>query len=47
MAIRKNKVTLMLNTPAYVGMSILELSKGLMNELYDYTKNKYGDNSKL
>ena len=29
-AIRKNKVTLTLNKPAYVGMCILELSKVLM-----------------
>ena len=40
-AIRKNKVTLTLNKPAYIGMCILELSKLLMNEFhYDYIKNK-------
>ena len=47
-AIRKNKVTLTLNKPAYIGMCILELSKVLMYEFhYDYIKNKYGDNSRL
>ena len=33
--IRKNKVTLMLDKPAYIGMCILELSKVL---IYDYIK---------
>ena len=47
-AIRKNKVTLTLNKPAYIGMCILELNKVLMYEFhYDYIKNKYGDNSRL
>ena len=47
-AIRKNKVTLTFNKPAYFGMCILELSKVLMYQLhYDYIKNKYGNNSKL
>ena len=46
--IRKNKVTLTLNIPAYIGMCILELSKVLMYEFnYDYIKNKYGNNSRL
>ena len=46
--IRKYKVTLTLNNPAYIGMCILELSKVLMYELhYDYIKNKYGNNSRL
>ena len=46
--IRKNKVTLRLNKPAYIGMCILELSKVLMYEFhYDYIKNKYGNNSRL
>ena len=45
-AIRKNKVTLTLNKPAYIGMCILELSKVLMYEFhYDYIKNKYDNNS--
>ena len=38
-AIRKNKVTLTLNQPAYTGLCILELSKVLMYEFhYDYIK---------
>ena len=46
-AIRKRKVTLTLNKPAYIGMSIFPLSKVLMYEFhYDYIKNKY-DNSRL
>ena len=47
-AIRKNKVTLMPNKPAYTGMCILELSKVLIYEFqYDYIKNKYDNNSRL
>ena len=47
-AIRKKKVTLTLNKPAYTAMSILELSKILMYEFhYDYIKNKYSNNSRL
>ena len=41
-AIYKNKVTLMLNNPAYTEMFTLELSKVLMYQFfYDYIKNKY------
>ena len=47
-AIRKKKVTLTLNKPAYIVMSILELSKVLMYKFhYDYIKNKYSNNSRL
>ena len=47
-AICKNKVALILNKPAYIGMSILELSKVLTYEFhYDYIKNKYGNNPRL
>ena len=47
-AIRKNKVTLVLNKLGYNGMCISELSKLLMYEfLYDYIKSKYGDKSRL
>ena len=47
-AIRKNKVTLTLNKPAYIEMCTLELSKVLMYEFhYIYIKNKYGNNSRL
>ena len=45
-AIRKSKVTLRLNKPAYVGMRILHVSKVLQYELhFDYIKNKFGNNS--
>ena len=41
--IRKNKTTLTPNTPTYIGMCTLELSKVLIYEYhYDYIKNKYG-----
>ena len=47
-AICKNKVTLTLNKPAYVGMCILELSKVSMYEFhYDHIENKYCNNSKF
>ena len=47
-ATRKNKVTLTLNKPAYIGMCISELSKVLMYEFdFDYIKNKYGNNPRL
>ena len=46
--IRKSKVYLTLNNPAYIRMCILELDKVLIYEFhYDYIKNKYGDNSTL
>ena len=44
-AIRKGKVILTLNKPAYIGMCFLELSKVLMYECrYDYVENIYGNN---
>ena len=46
--IRKSKLALKLNKPAYTGTCILELSKGLMHEFhYDYIKNKYDSKSRL
>ena len=46
-AIRKSKVTLMLNKSAYVRMFIFNLSKSLMYELrYDYIENN-GNHSRL
>ena len=46
--IRKNKVTLTLNKPAYIGMWIFELGKELMYEFhYDYIKNKFCNNARL
>ena len=47
-AIRKSKVTLKFNKPAYVRMCILDLGKVLMYEFqHDYIKNKFGNNSRL
>ena len=47
-AICKNKATLTLNKLAYIEICILELREVLMYEFYyDYTKNKYGSNSRL
>ena len=47
-AIRKSKLALKHNKPAYIEMCIIELSKVLMYEFhYDYSKNKYDNRSKL
>ena len=47
-AIRKTKVALNLNKPAYIGKCIFELSKISMYEFYDdYIQNKYDSKSKL
>ena len=47
-AIRKSKLALKLNKPAYIRKCILELNKVLMYEFhYDYIKNKYDSKSKL
>ena len=47
-AICKTKVTVVLNKPAYVAVSILDLSKVLMYQFhYDYIENRYGNNSRL
>ena len=47
-AIRKSKLALKLNKPAYIGMCILELSKvSMYNFHYDHIKNKYDNKSKL
>ena len=46
-AIRKNKIMLSLNKPAYVGLCILDLDKVWMHEFhYHYIKNKYGNTSR-
>ena len=42
------KTKILMNKPAYLRLSILELSKILMYEFwYDYVKPKYGENAKL
>ena len=47
-AIRKSKIALKLNKPAYIGIYILELINVLMYKFhYDYIKNRYGNKSKL
>ena len=47
-AIQKSKITLTPNKPLYVYMCLLYLSKVLMYEFhYDYSKNKYGNKSRL
>ena len=44
----KKKITVKMNKPAYLGLSILEISKTLMYEFwYDYIKPKYQQNAKL
>ena len=44
----KKKTEILMDKPVYLGLSILELKKILMHELwYDYVKPKYGEKSKL
>ena len=46
-AIKLKKIKLNVNKPVYLGLSILEISKTLMHELwYDYIKPKYQNNAK-
>ena len=46
--IHKNKVTLTLSKPAYIGVYILRLSKVLMYEFYYYyIENENGNSSRL
>ena len=48
LAIEMKKTKVNMKTPVYLGMSILDISKVLMYELwYDYIKRKYGDRAKL
>ena len=48
LAIEMKKTNVKMNEPVYLGLSILEISKTLMYELwYDYMKPKYGDDVKL
>ena len=47
-AIRKSKVTLIFNKPAYVGMCISDLSKVMMYKFYyDHINIKYGNKTKM
>ena len=46
--IEMNKTRVKMNKPIYLGLSILDISKILMYEVwYDYIKSKYGNNVKL
>ena len=48
LAIEMKKTKAKMNKPAYLGLSILEISKTLMYEFwYDYFKPKYQNNAKL
>ena len=48
LAIEIKKTQITMNKPVYLGLSILDLSKTVMYELwYDYLKPKYGENVKL
>ena len=45
---KKNKTNILMNKPVYLRLSVLELSKILMYELwYDFVKTKHVENSKL
>ena len=47
-AVHNSKETLTLNSPAYMGMCVLDLSKALMYDVdYNYIKQKYNDRTKL
>ena len=48
LAIEMKKMKVKMNKPVYIGLSILEISKTLMQEVwYDYVKPKYQNNAKL
>ena len=48
LAIEMKKAEILINKPAYLGLSILELIKILMYEFwYNYVKPKYGEKMKL
>ena len=42
---KQNKIQVKMNKPAYLGLSILEISK--YEFWYDYIKSKYQNNTKL
>ena len=48
LAIEMKETQILMNKSVYIGLSILELSKAVMNEVWhDYVKPKFGSNSKL
>ena len=48
LAIEMKKTQIIMNKPAYLGLSILDLSKTVMHECWcDYIKRKYGEKAKL
>ena len=48
LAIEMEKIRVKINTPVYLGLSILDIRKTLIYEFwYDYIKPKYQDNEKL
>ena len=48
MSNRNEKIQIHMNKLAYLGLSVLELSKIVMYEFwYDYVKPKYGEKAKL
>ena len=47
-AIEMKKIEVKMNKPVYLGLSLLEINKTLMNEFwYDYIKSKYQQSTKL
>ena len=47
-AIKMKKTQILMNKPAYLGLSILDLSKTANYKFwYDYVKPKYGENAKF
>ena len=47
-AIEMKKIEVKMNKPVYLGLSLLEINKTLMNEFwYDYVKSKYQQSTKL
>ena len=46
-AVNMKRTSVKLNTPVYLGMNILDISKALMYDFhYNYIKPKYGENEK-
>ena len=42
------KTQILMNKPVYLGLSIIDLRKAVMDEFWcDYGKRKYGENEKL